>query len=50
MINSDVVEKLVHEKLKEYRIPNKEFFRMPVHQAIHAVQQIAEEYRQAKQQ
>ena len=45
--NCDVVEQLVHEKLKKHRLPNKEFFSVPVDKAIHAVIEESEGYRPA---
>lgn len=41
----DHVERLVHERLIEHRLPNKEFFKVPVEEAIRVLIEASEKFR-----
>lgn len=41
----DMVERLVHERLSERRLPNREFFKVSVEEALHVVIEVSQAFR-----
>ncbi len=46
--NCDLVERLLHEKLKKYRTPEKEFFHIPLREAILTIGSVLKELEKQK--